>query len=250
MNKIKAFENREFGQVRTLLRDDEVWFVATDVCNALELTNVSMVVGRLDDDERSKLNLGRQGEVNIVNEYGLYNLVMASRKPEAKKFKRWITHEVLPSIRKHGAYITAEKLEEVLLSPDTLIKLANNLKEEQERNKELTERIEEDKPKVLFAESVETAKNSCLVGELAKILKQNGVNIGQNRLFEWLRENGYLIRSGESYNLPTQYSMDLELMEIKKSIINMPDGVVKTTRTTKITGKGQIYFVNKFLKVS
>ena len=250
MNKIKAFENREFGQVRTLLRDDEVWFVATDVCNALELTNVSMVVGRLDDDERSKLNLGRQGEVNIVNEYGLYNLVMASRKPEAKKFKRWITHEVLPSIRKHGAYITAEKLEEVLLSPDTLIKLANNLKEEQERNKELTERIEEDKPKVLFAESVETAKNSCLVGELAKILKQNGVNIGQNRLFEWLMENGYLIRSGESYNLPTQYSMDLELMEIKKSIINMPDGVVKTTRTTKITGKGQIYFVNKFLKVS
>ena len=133
MNNLQVFSNPEFGQVRTVVKDGEPWFVAKDVCDALELTNPTMALERLDDDERAKFNLGRQGETNMVNEYGLYNLILGSRKPEAKTFKRWITHEVIPSIRKHGAYLTPAKLEEVLLNPDTIIQLAQNLKAEQER---------------------------------------------------------------------------------------------------------------------
>lgn len=219
MNDLKIFNNSEFGEIRVLEIGSEPWFVASDICKCLELSNPTMAVNRLDEDERSKFNLGRQGETNIVNEYGLYNLVLASRKPEAKQFKRWVTHEILPAIRKHGAYMTGETLEKALTSPDFLIDLATRLKQEQEARKLLEEKVEEDKPKVLFANSVETSSNSCLVGELAKIISQNGYEIGQNRLFKWLRDNGYLIKKkGESFNLPTQYSMDLGLMEVTNNI--------------------------------
>src|SRR5690606_41025388 len=198
--------------------------------------------------ERARFNLGRQGETNVVNEYGLYSLVLGSRKPEAKEFKRWITHEVIPSIRKHGAYMTPETIEKVLSDPDTIIQLATTLKEERAKRMQAEALIEKQRPKVLFANAVETSENSILVGELSKILRQNGIDIGQNRLFRWLRENGYLCKQrGENYNLPTQYAMDLGLFEIKKRTINNPDGSVRVTRTPKDTGKGQIYFINKFL---
>lgn len=248
MNQLQRVFDYKGHDVRTVLHNNAPWFVATDVCRILRLTNPTMVLNRLEEDERSKFNLGRQGETNIINESGLYELIFASRKPEAKIFKKWVKQEVLPSIRKHGAYMTPEKIEEVLLNPDTIIQLATNLKEEQQKRQEAERIIQLQKPKVMFAEAVETSESSVLVGELSKILRQNGIDIGQNRLFAWLRENGFLIRQkGDSYNLPTQRAMDMELFEIKKRTINNPDGSIRTTRTTKVTGKGQIYFVNKFL---
>lgn len=248
MNELKVFQNQQFGEIRTVEVNGEPWFVAMDVCEALGLTNTTMATQRLDEDEVTKFNLGGlSGEAKVVNEYGLYNLVLASRKPEAKQFKRWITHDVIPTIRKHGAYMTDGIIERTLQDPDYLIQLATTLKEE--RNKRQLAEIENqrNKPMVLFAESVQASDNSCLIGELAKMISQNGVSIGQNRLFAWLRDNGYLIKSGERKNHPTQYSMELGLMEIKKRTIDNPDGSIRVTLTPKITGKGQIYFVNKFL---
>lgn len=251
MNQLtKMFEGQE---LRIIEKDNEPWFVAKDVCDILEIKNNRDAISRLDDDEKGVVltdTPGGRQNLTTVNEFGLYSLVLTSRKPEAKQFKRWITHEVIPSIRKHGAYMTPEKIEETLLNPDTIIKLATNLKEEQQKRAKAEQTIEEQKPKVQFAEAVETSDTSVLVGELAKILKQNGINIGQNRLFKWLRNNGFLIKKkGESYNLPTQASMDRGLFEIKKRVITNPDGSVRTTRTAKVTGKGQIYFVNKFLSM-
>ena len=247
MSELKVFENREFGEVRTVEINGEPWFVANDICYALDLTNTTMAMSRLDEDERTKFNLGRQGEANVVNEFGLYNLVLASRKPEAKQFKRWITHDVIPTIRKHGAYMTDGIIERTLQDPDYLIQLATTLKEERAKRQLAEAENYKNKPMVLFAESVQASDNSCLIGELAKIISQNGVSIGQNRLFEWLRENGYLIKGGERRNQPTLYSMELGLMEIKKRTIDNPDGSIRVTVTTKVTGKGQIYFINKFL---
>lgn len=246
-NQLQIFKNSEFGEIRVVDINNEPWFIAIDICKALDLSNPTVAVQRLDEDERAKFNLGRQGETNIVNEYGLYNLILASRKPEAKKFKRWVTHEVIPSIRKHGAYMTPEKIEEVLMNPDTIIQLATQLKEERQKRLEAEKQIEEQKPKVLFANAVMASKTSILVGELAKILRQNGIDIGQNRLFKWLRDNGYLIkRSGTDYNMPTQYSMDLGLFEVKETTITHSDGHISISKTPKVTGKGQLYFINKF----
>lgn len=252
MNQIQTFDFQGY-ELRTVLICNEPWFVAKDVCSILDIKNSRDALSRLDQDEKGVVltdTPGGKQKMQAVNEFGLYSLVLSSRKPEAKQFKRWITHEVIPSIRKHGAYMTSEKIEEVLTNPDTIIKLATTLKEEQQRRREAEKKIEQQKPKVLFANAVETSESSVLVGELAKILRQNGVDIGQNRLFRWLRENGYLCKQrGENYNLPTQYSMDLGLFEIKKRTINNPDGSVRVTRTPKVTGKGQIYFVNKFLEI-
>lgn len=183
----------------------------------------------------------------FVPENIFYRLAMKAKNETAERFQAKVADEILPAIRKHGGYLTPAKIEEVLLNPDTIIRLATDLKAEREKRKQLETEIEDQKPKVLFADAVTSSKSSVLVGELAKILKQNGIEIGQNRLFEWLREEGYLCKSGENYNLPTQYSMELELMEIKKVTINNPDGSSRITRTPKITGKGQVYFVNKFL---
>jgi len=245
----KVFEGHELTVVKN---GSEPFFSLKDVCNILGLTNSRRVKTRLDDDVTASYpildRLGRTQQATFVNEDGLYDVILDSRKPEARRFRKWITSEVIPSIRKHGAYMTPETIEKALLNPDTLIKLANNLKDEQEKRKQAEQTIEQQKPKVMFAEAVETSRSSVLVGELAKIIKQNGVDIGQNRLFKWLRDNGFLIkRKGESYNLPTQKSMDLELFEVKKRTINNPDGSIRTTRTPMVTGKGQIYFVKKFL---
>ena len=254
MNDLQIFKNSEFGEIRTVTKNNEPWFVAIDVCNALELSNPTVVVGRLDEDERTKFNLGRQGMTNIVSEYGLYNLILASRKKEAKKFKRWITHEVIPTIRKHGAYMTSEVIEKTLSDPDYLIRLATNLKEEKAKRALAEAQIEKDKPKVLFADTVSASNKSCLVGELAKLISQEAIRrgeinkkIGQNNLFAWMRSNGYLCKSGERKNQPLQQYVEQGLFELKKGTYVDGNGVNVLTTTTKVTGKGIIYFINKFL---
>lgn len=252
MQELQIFKNNEFGEIRTVTKNNEPWFIATDVCSALDISNTSQALTRLDDDEKNTIILNEGiGNPNksIVSEYGLYNLILASRKKEAKKFKRWITHDVIPSIRKHGAYMSSEVIEKTLMDPDYLIQLATNLKEEKAKRALAEAQIERDKPKVLFADSCEVAENSILIGEFAKRLKQNGFDIGQNKLFEWLRQHDYLCKSGERKNLPTQYSMERGLFEIKTRVFSNPNGSVRTTSTTKITGRGQIYFTNKFLGV-
>lgn len=246
MNQPQLF-NFKGQQVRTVTINNEPYFVATDVTKILGITNTTVALSRLDEDERSKFNLGRQGKANVVNEYGLYELIIASRKSEAHEFKRWITHEVIPSIRKHGAYMTPQTIEKALLSPDTIINLATQLKEEQEQRKHLQEENEQMKPKALFADAVSTSNSSILIGQLAKILRQNGVSIGQNRLFAWMRKHGYLGTRGSNRNVPTQRSMELGLFKTKETVINHSDGHTTVNITTKITGKGQQYFIQKFL---
>lgn len=204
---------------------------------------------RLDEDEKSKFNLGLSGgDTNCVNEYGLYSLVLASRKPEAKKFKRWITHEVIPSIRKHGGYIAGQDtMTDDQLLAKALLVAQSKIAERDQIIAQKQERIEQMKPKALFADAVSASKHSILIGDLAKLICQNGYLIGQKRLFQWMRENGYLMTQGSSYNRTKQRYVEQGLFEIKESTINNPDGSVRITITPKVTGKGQVYFVNKFL---
>ncbi|GGH46228.1 antirepressor [Paenibacillus silvae] len=248
MNNVAAF-NYGSHEVKTVMINNEPWFVAKDVCNVLEISDVRRAVERLDSDERSLTPLvdsaGKRQEMYSVNEPGLYTLILGSRKPEAKQFKRWITHEVIPSIRKHGAYMTESTIEKVVTDPDFLIKLGQTLKEEQEARRVLEQQIQLDKPKVLFAESLQASSDCILVANLAKMLKQNGVDIGQNRLFKWFRENGYLGKHGEHWNMPTQRAMDLKLFEVKTTVMNRPDKDPKISKTTVVTGRGQMYFLNK-----
>lgn len=253
MTDLQIFNSPEFGAIRTIEKDGEPWFVGKDVAAALGYERpTKAILDHVDDEDKDEVpiqdSIGRSQNTPIINESGLYSLVLSSKLPTAKKFKRWITSEVIPSIRKHGAYMTPDKLEEVLLKPDTLIQLAQNLKAEQEKRRALEAKVETDEPKVLFADSVEAAKTSILIGELAKLLKQNGINIGQNRLFQWLRQNGYLIRrQGSDYNMPTQRAMEMGLFEIKETTITHSDGHIHVSKTPKVTGKGQVYFVNLFL---
>lgn len=250
MNNLQVF-NYNGNEVRTIQKDGEPWWVLKDVCGILGISKYRDTASRLDEDERGSVRVdtpGGEQEMTVVNESGLYNVILRSDKPEAKPFRKWVTSEVLPSIRKHGAYMTPQKIEEVLLNPDTIIKLATELKAEQEKRVALESKVEQDKPLVAFANSVSVAKTSILVGELAKLLKQNGVDMGQNRLFAWMRENGYLIsRKGTDYNMPTQRSMEMELFEIKLTTISHGDGHTSISKTPKVTGKGQIYFINLFL---
>ncbi|KAA4070623.1 phage antirepressor Ant [Bacteroides ovatus] len=252
MNEIKIFQNEQFGQIRIVVNENnEPLFCLLDLCNSLGLSNNRKVKSQLDDDVTLSYpildNLGREQEATFVTEAGMYTVILRSDSPKAKPMQKWVTNEVLPSIRKHGAYMTNETLEKALTSPDFLIQLATNLKEEKQKRIEAESKIQQDAPKVLFADAVSTSQRSCLIAELAKILQQNGVNIGQNRLFSWMRDNGYLCQKGDYYNQPTQKSMKLGLFELKKTSITKPDGSVLVTTTTKVTGKGQIYFVNKFL---
>ena len=252
MNEIQIF-NYQNKQVRTVEKDGEPWWVLKDVCEVLEINNHKMTAQRLDGDEVSQTDLtdslGRQQSTTIINESGLYNVIFRSDKPQAKPFRKWVTSEVLPAIRKHGGYLTPEKVEEALLNPDTIIRLATDLKAEREKRMRLEEQAQKDKPKVLFADAVATSKTSILIGELAKALKQNGIDMGQNRLFEWMRRNGYLIqRKGADYNMPTQRAMEAGLFEIKETSITHADGHVSVNKTPKVTGKGQQYFINRFLQ--
>ena len=250
MEELQIFSNAEFGEVRTLVLNNEPWFVGKDVAEVLGYSNPQKAVRDHIDDDDKTLNEsftvnGTQGV--LINESGLYSLILSSKLPNAKAFKRWVTSEVLPSIRKHGAYMTESVTEKALTDPDFLIKLATELKQERAEKQRLVEENAKMVPAKIFANAVKMSGTSVLIGDLAKILHQNGVDIGQKRLFSYLRENGYLIKGGSSKNMPTQRAMQLSLFEIKESCYVDSKGVNVVTRTTKVTGKGQIYFVNKFL---
>lgn len=249
MNELKIFENAEFGQVRTVTIDNEPWFVGKDVADALGYSDTNKAVAMHVEEEDKKLNdkssssFGQRG-ATLINESGLYALIFGSRLESAKRFKHWVTSEVLPTIRKHGAYA----VDELLNDPDMAIKAFTALKEERERNKLLQADNARMKPKEIFADAVAASKQSILIGELAKLLKQNGYDTGEKRLFTYLRDNGYLIRrKGTDYNAPTQRSMEMGLFEVKETAVTHSDGHTTINKTTKITGKGQQYFINKFL---
>lgn len=247
MNEMKVFYNAECGKLRTLNRDGEPWFVGKDVATALGYKDsVNALKSHVSEEDKGGWRIATQygeREAVIINESGLYSLILSSKLDSAKRFKRWVTAEVLPSIRKSGGYIAGQ--DEM---SDTEL-LAKALLVAQRQIEQRNAQIAEMQPKALFADAVAASHTSILIGELAKILKQNGVDIGQNRLFETLRQQGYLIRrNGTDYNSPTQKAMELGLFEVKESTVGNPDGSVRVTRTTKVTGKGQQYFINKFLK--
>lgn len=196
-------------------------------------------------NETFSTTVGGRQKKRFIPEGDLFRLIIKSKLPAADRFEHWVFEEVLPSIRKHGAYMTPERIQEALRDPDTVIQLATDLKREMEERRKLEGVIYENRPKVLFADSVETSHTTILIGDLAKILNQNGVDTGQKRLFRWMRESDYLIKGGESRNMPTQRSMDQGLFEVKERSVGNPDGSMRITRTTKVTGKGQIYFINK-----
>lgn len=242
MNKVKIFNSEEFGDVRTVTINGDPWFVGKDVAAALGFTNprdaISTHVFDEDKGVESIDTLGGKQKMTVINESGLYALVFGSRLKSAQRFKHWVTSEVLPAIRKTGSYQAPQGKE--------LLALA--VLEAQKTIEEQSKAIERMKPKVIFANAVETSHTSILIGDLAKLLKQNGVETGQKRLFDWMREKGYLIkRKGSDWNMPTQKAMNMKLFEVKESTVNNPDGSVRINRTTKVTGKGQTYFVNKFL---
>lgn len=242
------FNSDQFGQLRVVKDDNgEPWFVASDVCDALGVADPAQSCRSFDNDEKGLFTiqtLGGRQKVIHVSEPGFYKLVLKSRKPEAKAFQRWVTHEVLPSIRKKGGYIAAAPDETpeqimaraVLLAQDTIARQKAQ--------------IEELKPKALFADAVAASDGTCLVGELAKMMRQNGVQIGQNRLFEKLRQDGYLGKTGSNYNVPTQRAMEMGLFRIKETSITHSDGHITVQRTAKVTGKGQQYFINRFIKAA
>ena len=246
--------NFESKEVRTLLINNEPWFVGNDVAQILGYSNPRDALSKhVDDEDKNNVAIrdGNKGNPNqtVINESGLYSLILSSKLPSAKKFKRWVTSEVLPSLRKHGMYATEETIDKILSNPDFGIRLLNELKEEREKTKQLKSENDQLKPKALFADTVSASDTSILIGQLAKLLKQNGNDIGQNRLFKILRKDGYLGKSGENYNLPTQKSMNLKVMEIKERTVNNSDGSVRITKTPMITGKGQVYFVNKYKEI-
>lgn len=247
MNNLQLFEF-ENQKVRTLKIDDEPYFVGKDVANILGYSNPNKALrDHIDaEDKRGERIVTPSGnQVTIViNESGLYSLILSSKMPNAKRFKHWVTSEVLPTIRKHGAYMTDEKAFDVVNNKDGLASLLQQAAD-QLRQKDI--QIEKMKPKALFADAVATSKNDILIGQLAKILKQNGYNTGQNRLFKWLREHHYLCAKGIRYNQPTQKAMELGLFKVRERTVNNPDGSTRITVTTKVTGKGQQYFINRFL---
>ena len=251
MNELQIFNSEEFGDIRTVTIENDPWFVGKDVAKALgygdgkSLNNA--VANHVSEEDKGVTELmtpGGKQNMTIINESGLYALIFGSKLESAKRFKHWVTSEVLPAIRKHGVYA----VDELLSNPEMAIKAFTALKEEREKNKALEADNQRMKPKEIFADAVATSHTSILIGDLAKLLKQNGIEIGQKRLFNWLRENGYLIkRKGSDWNMPTQKSMDLGIIEIKESTVNNPDGSVRINKTPKVTGKGQQYFINKFL---
>ena len=250
-NEIQRFDFKG-AALRTLTDENgEPWFVAKDVCDVLELSNVGQALARLDDDEKSSITLndGTPGNPNkaIVSESGLYALVLASRKPEAHEFKRWVTHEVLPQIRKTGGYIPTTDVDDDMTILAKAVMIGQRTMETQKRRiAEQYEHIKVLEPKARFADAVAASDGTCLIGELAKMLRQNGLNIGQNRLFEILRQDGYLGKTGSNRNVPTQKAMDLGLFRIKETAITHSDGHVTINRTAKVTGKGQTYFISRY----
>lgn len=263
MNELQIFNSEEFGEIRTITKDDEPMFCLADVCKALEISNVSQLKTRLKEDGVITNEVGVQTGVkadgtpaiqkvrmNFINESNLYKTIFQSRKENAERFTDWVTSEVLPSIRKNGGYIAGqETLSDEELMAKALLVANNKIVERDKIIEQKQAKIEQMKPKEIFADAVATSHTSILVGDLAKLICQNGYQIGAKRLFSWLRDNGYLIkRKGADWNMPTQKSMEMGLFEIKESTHINGSGCNVTTRTPKITGKAQVYFVNKFLK--
>lgn len=253
MSDLQLFQNPEFGRVRIVEVNGEAWMVGKDVAEALGYSNYRDALYRhVDTDDKGVSGIttpsGEQ-EMTIINESGLYSLVLSSKLPNARKFRRWVTTEVLPTVRKHGAYMTTETLQAAILNPDTMIQLCQQLKAEQEHSRQLEAENAAMLPKAVFADAVSASKSSILVGELAKLLRQNGVDTGEKRLFHWLRQNGYLIkRNGADHNMPTQRSIEQGLFVIKETTVCHADGHTTISKTPKVTGKGQQYFVNLHLR--
>lgn len=246
MNEIKIFENREFGKVRTALLNDEPMFCLGDVCKALGIAQASKVKERLSEKgvhSIPTLTAGGEQRLLYINESNLYKAIFHSRKESAERFTDWVTSEVLPSIRQTGGY--------QMTMPQGKELLALAVLEAQKTIEAQNKDIERMKPKEIFADAVAASSTAILIGELAKLLRQNGIDIGQNRLFDWMRKNGYLIRQkGSAYNTPTQRSADLGILTTKETVIVRSDGSTEVKKTVKVTGKGQQYFINKFLKAA
>lgn len=249
MNDVTIFRKDEFGAVRAVTLEGEPWFVAADVCRALGLGNSSDVIKRLDEDERTLVSIEGASNglpVNAVNEPGLYALILGSRKPEAKAFKRWITHEVIPEIRKTGGYIAGqETMDDDQLLANALIVAQRKIAERNKQLEAANEKIKADAPKVLFAETVEKAETCISIGTLAKILNQAGLDIGERRLFERLRNDKWLNSKGRNWNVPSQKSMDMGLMRVHESTISRSSGI-QINKTPLITGKGQRFFLDLY----
>lgn len=267
MNELKIFENPAFGKVRVVEQGGEPWFVAKDVCDTFGATNRNRIMQELDEDEKGYTQIDTPGgkqNISVVNESGLYQILFALQPTKARgvteehiqqritqlrEFKRWVTHEVLPAIRKTGGYIAgSEKMSDAELMAKAVLVAQATIKERDARIKELESDTQRMKPKEIFADAVSASDQTILIGDLAKLIKQNGHDIGQKRMFEWLRNNGYLIkRQGADYNSPTQRAMELGLFRIKETAVTHSDGHVTISKTVKVTGKGQAYFVNKLL---
>lgn len=249
-NELQIFNNPEFGEIRTLEEGERVLFCGSDVAKALGYTNPSKALSDHCKGVTKRYTPTKSGtqEMSFIPESDLYRLVFSSKLPTAEKFTDWVTDEILPTIRKHGAYMTPDVIERTLTDPDYIIQLATTLKDEQQKRKALEAQAEENRPKVLFADSVAASHTSILIFDLAKILKQNGVKIGGHRLFDWMRKNGYLVRrDGNDHNMPTQRSMEMGLFEVKETTVSHSDGHISVNKTPKVTGKGQQYFINLFL---
>lgn len=253
MNEIKLFNNPEFGEVRAVSINNNPWFVGKDVAQVLGYSDTAQAIRKhVDAEDKGVVEMTTPGgvqQITAINESGLYSLILSSKLPGAKKFKHWVTSEVLPSLRKHGGYIAGqEEMSDTELIAKALLVADRKIKEKDQQIRQLTDEAEEMRPKALFADSVAAANNSILIGELAKLLRQNGVDTGAKRLFAWMRDNGYLVkRKGTDYNMPTQKSMEMKLFQIKETVINHSDGNTTVSKTVKVTGKGQVYFLNKFL---
>lgn len=251
MNELQIFSSDEFGQIRTAEINGKPYFVASDVATALGYANPRKAI--IDHckgvTKRDTPTSGGTQELSYINEGDVYRLIMRSKLPAAEKFESWVMDEVLPSIRKNGGYIAGQETlsDEELLSKALMV-AQKKISEKNELIAMQDSRIQEMRPKEIFADAVSASHTSILIGDLAKLICQNGYQIGQKRLFGWLRENGYLVKSGSSRNMPMQRYIEQGLFEIKESSVQNPDGSVRTTRTTKVTGKGQVYFVNKFLQ--
>ena len=255
MNNLQIFKSPDFGKVRTIQQNGEPWFIGKDVAEILGYKKPENAIAVHVDDEDKTTTLiqgtGSNYKSNavIINESGLYSLILSSKMPKAKEFKRWVTSEVIPAIRKTGGYIAgSENMTDAEIMAKAVLVAQSTIQQRDQRIKELESDVAAAKPKVLFADAVSASDSTILIGDLAKILKQNGYNTGQKRLFQWLRDNGYLIkRQGADYNSPTQRSMELGLFRVKETPIIHADGHVTVNKTVKVTPKAQIYFANKFL---
>lgn len=251
MDNLQIFDSPEFGQIRIVEQGGEPWFIGKDVAEILGYSNTPKAIrDHVDDEDKLTERIvlsGQNREMTIINESGLYSLILSSKMPKAKEFKRWVTSEVIPAIRKTGGYIAgSEKMTDAEIMAKAVLVAQSTIRQRDQRIKELESDVAAAKPKVLFADAVSASDSTILIGDLAKILKQNGYNTGQKRLFQWLCENGYLIkRRGADYNSPTQSAMEMGLFAVKESTVICPDGHTKVNKTTKVTGKGQVYFINR-----